>query len=406
MCVAWLVIMWIFGIRVPRLIHMCDMTHSHVWHDSFTCVTWLIHICDICVRHTATHCNTLQHTATHCNTLQHTATSRFEWVAAFTDLPWLIHEWGMCVMTNSHMRIAAFICVTWLIRKRDVSECCLRACVTWLIHACNTMHSRLGNVNNVTVTSTTSRYPYKHRERRLAIDFVFIQLYDCWLLFSVFLFKHCISFPLLCMWLSVYLTSAPSGYQRACNNFEHFHELYHQITRSFPRTPSSSFPRTLLLTFPTCLDPFWAFPRILSSDHALISTNSTIISTNSIIMISTNSFVYISSDSIIYISTNLTIISTHTHYHLCSERFLNISTNFIMSRTLSSKNYKLTSTNSLVISTNYIMCFPTNPIIFPRTLSYFHELYDLCSEWFQNILDKLYHHFHELDHLEITSSII
>jgi len=26
------------------------------------------------VRHTATHCNTLQHTATHCNTLQHTAT--------------------------------------------------------------------------------------------------------------------------------------------------------------------------------------------------------------------------------------------------------------------------------------------------------------------------------------------
>jgi len=29
--------------RVTWLIHMCDMTHSHVWHDSFTCVTWLIH---------------------------------------------------------------------------------------------------------------------------------------------------------------------------------------------------------------------------------------------------------------------------------------------------------------------------------------------------------------------------
>ena len=26
---------------------MCDMTHSHVWHDSFTCVTWLIHMCDM-----------------------------------------------------------------------------------------------------------------------------------------------------------------------------------------------------------------------------------------------------------------------------------------------------------------------------------------------------------------------
>jgi len=23
---------------------MCDMTHSYVWHDSFICVTWLIHM--------------------------------------------------------------------------------------------------------------------------------------------------------------------------------------------------------------------------------------------------------------------------------------------------------------------------------------------------------------------------
>jgi len=26
---------------------MCDMTHSYVWHDSFICVTWLIHMCDM-----------------------------------------------------------------------------------------------------------------------------------------------------------------------------------------------------------------------------------------------------------------------------------------------------------------------------------------------------------------------
>ena len=66
---------------VTRLIHMCDMTHSyvwhdsfirdmthsrepaggspvatcfHIWHDSFICVKWLIHVCDMthsCVRH-------------------------------------------------------------------------------------------------------------------------------------------------------------------------------------------------------------------------------------------------------------------------------------------------------------------------------------------------------------------
>jgi len=23
---------------------MCDMTRSYVWHDSFVCVTWLIHV--------------------------------------------------------------------------------------------------------------------------------------------------------------------------------------------------------------------------------------------------------------------------------------------------------------------------------------------------------------------------
>jgi len=27
-------------ICVTWLIHMCDMTHSYVWHDSFICVTW------------------------------------------------------------------------------------------------------------------------------------------------------------------------------------------------------------------------------------------------------------------------------------------------------------------------------------------------------------------------------
>ena len=53
MCVTLLIHMW------ARPVHVCDMTHSHVWttcpcvwHDSFTCVndlsmcdTWLIHMC-------------------------------------------------------------------------------------------------------------------------------------------------------------------------------------------------------------------------------------------------------------------------------------------------------------------------------------------------------------------------
>jgi len=30
---------------VPWLIRMCDMTHLYMCHDSFICITWLIHTC-------------------------------------------------------------------------------------------------------------------------------------------------------------------------------------------------------------------------------------------------------------------------------------------------------------------------------------------------------------------------
>ena len=99
------------GASVTWLVDMCDMTHSHMWHDSSMCVTWLIHTVDmththvwhkrfffcrstrvgskryfeLSLQHTrntptthVTHCSTLQHTATHpkhnCDALQHTAT--------------------------------------------------------------------------------------------------------------------------------------------------------------------------------------------------------------------------------------------------------------------------------------------------------------------------------------------
>ena len=62
-CVTWLIHMcdtthsyvwhdsfihvtWPF-IYVTWLIHICDMTHSYMWHDSFICVTWLIHMCGV-----------------------------------------------------------------------------------------------------------------------------------------------------------------------------------------------------------------------------------------------------------------------------------------------------------------------------------------------------------------------
>jgi len=80
-------------VRVTWLIHMCDITHSHVWHHSFICVTWLIHMCDM--------------------------THSYVWHVPFICVTWLMHA---CDMTHSYVWHDSFMCVTWL------------------IHMCNTTH--------------------------------------------------------------------------------------------------------------------------------------------------------------------------------------------------------------------------------------------------------------------------
>ena len=71
-------------ICVTWLIHMCDITHSYVWHDSFICVTWLIHMCDI--------------------------THAYVWHDSFICVTWLIH---MCDMTHSYVWHDSFLCVSF-----------------------------------------------------------------------------------------------------------------------------------------------------------------------------------------------------------------------------------------------------------------------------------------------------
>jgi len=70
------------SIRVTRLIHMCDMTHSYLGYDSFTCVTWPIQICRYL---------------------------------------WLIH---MGDMTRSYVCLdsSIYICVIWLIHMGDLTR--------------------------------------------------------------------------------------------------------------------------------------------------------------------------------------------------------------------------------------------------------------------------------------------
>ena len=83
---------------------MRDMTHSDVSHDSFRCVTWLVHMCDM----------------TH---------------------SWLVH---MCDMTHSDVSHDSIACVTWLIQMCDMTHSDVWhdsfICVTWRIHPCDMTH--------------------------------------------------------------------------------------------------------------------------------------------------------------------------------------------------------------------------------------------------------------------------
>ena len=93
------------GICVTWLIHMCDMTHSFVWRDSFICGTW----------RKALYLNTFSNARE--------ASSRHRlvsvWHDSFICVPWRIH---MCSMTHSYVWHDSSICVTWLIHVCDMSH--------------------------------------------------------------------------------------------------------------------------------------------------------------------------------------------------------------------------------------------------------------------------------------------
>jgi len=84
---------------VTWLIHMCDMTHLYVWHDSSICVTRRIHMCSMYMR-------------------------LFVCVRACVCVRAEMYRhptfWFVCDMTHSYMWHDWFICVMWLIPICDI----------------------------------------------------------------------------------------------------------------------------------------------------------------------------------------------------------------------------------------------------------------------------------------------
>ena len=169
------------------LVHITH--HSYVWHDSFTCVTWLIHTCDmtrsygwsdsfLCVVWLiplAQHMKMMCEWVFYCEHIQeggyvtlfqcipqiitlchmtffffliHTNVTHIEMSHAFHKsllcVTWLIHIYSL-IHTNvthiemSHAFHSSLLCVTWLIHSNDymITWCVIITsllCVTWLIH--------------------------------------------------------------------------------------------------------------------------------------------------------------------------------------------------------------------------------------------------------------------------------
>jgi len=143
-CVTWLNIVQLIPsweaafhgdaiMRITWLLHMRGMTHSYVWYDSFICVTWLIIVQLIPLEKTSF-------------PMMHS----YVWHDSCIRVTWLILSWRtwlnhMCDMTDPFLVIipqripsweavftgGLFICMTWLIHVRQ----------TWHIYMCDMTHS-------------------------------------------------------------------------------------------------------------------------------------------------------------------------------------------------------------------------------------------------------------------------
>jgi len=143
-CETWLMDMWHHAQSlcrgssqtryVPGLIRMWDMTHSHLRHDSFVCETRLNHIWVMShsyVRHDSFICDITL------NLSVMALVKRGVWRDLSMRETWLILLWDM---TYSYVSRVSFICETWLIHMRHHTQSLChgssqtRRCVTWLIH--------------------------------------------------------------------------------------------------------------------------------------------------------------------------------------------------------------------------------------------------------------------------------
>ena len=135
-----------------KMTHSCDVTHSHIWHDSvWLCLATQLRrkppcsvvkrLCDITYAHVWR------------DVLVRGMTRSDGWRDSFTCVTWLIH---MCDVTHSYVWRDSFISVTWLIHMGDMTHSYVWhdvfIGVTWLLDMCDMTHSYLWHDSFICVT--------------------------------------------------------------------------------------------------------------------------------------------------------------------------------------------------------------------------------------------------------------
>ena len=115
MCVTW-------------LLHVCDMPYSCVWHASFICTTWLIHMRDMSHSY-------IWYGSFICVGMPHSCM----WYDSFVCVTCLIH---MRDMTHSNTWHDSFICVPWQEMKR-LKRISKFICGTWLMDMSDMTHEHV-----------------------------------------------------------------------------------------------------------------------------------------------------------------------------------------------------------------------------------------------------------------------